>query len=413
MKRIQARLLIPVILTVFIDQLGMGIVIPIAAPLLMDPSSGMFPSHASASTRSIILGLLLGSFSIAQFFGAPLLGSLSDRFGRKKLFLLSIAGTCVGYLFFARAISEKILWLCFVSRILDGFTGGNISIAMSAIADITAPRDRARNFGLIGMTFGLGFILGPFIGGKLADPSLVSWFSMATPYWFAAILSALNLIAIWLLFNETLQKPKKVTVSLLASFNYIRIALRDATLKRVLMVMFLVVFGFNFFTQFFQVFLIEKFRFNASGIANLFAFIGLCLALTQGLANGPLSRHFSPRKLVWISALLCGMTYPFLLLPSHGAAIYLVVPFIAFFTGINTPNMIAVISGMGGPEEQGVLLGIRQSVQALAMAIPPIIAGFITVIGISLPVWAAAICTLAGWLLFAKQGKKKAARQVP
>lgn len=392
--------LFPLVFTVFIDQMGMGIVIPIAAPLLMMPSAGMLHLHAALPARSIVLGFLLGSFSIAQFFGAPILGTLSDRYGRKKLFLLSIAGTAVGYLLFALGIEEKSLWLCFASRLLDGFTGGNISIAMSSIADISAPSDRAKNFGLIGMTFGLGFILGPFIGGKLADPSLVSWFGLSTPYWFAACLSVVNLLLILGFFRETLTQRSSAKSSLGMGIRQLKEAFTNPVRRQVFGVMFLIVFGFNFFTQFFQVFLIHRFAYTPSDIADLFAYIGLWLAFTQGLVNRPLSKFCSPRALVSFSALLCAIAYPFLLVPTKSSGIYLVVPFIALFTGINTPNLAAVISVLGGAKEQGSLLGMRQSVQAMSMALPPIFAGFMTAISVSLPIWAAAAFTLAGWLVF-------------
>lgn len=401
------NLLFPIILTVFLDLLGLGIVIPIAAPLLLTPEEGMLPLHYDFSQRSVILGFLLGVFSIAQFFGAPILGSLADKYGRKKLMLLSIAGTLAGYVLFAIGIDERSILLCFISRILDGFTGGNISIAMSAISDITEEKDRSKNFGLIGMSFGLGFILGPFIGGILADPRLVSWFNFSTPYWFASVLSLLNMGVIWLMFRETLSKRNEAPVRLFTGFDNLQKAFRIKKLRSIFVVLFLMVFGFNFFTQFFQVFLVHKFQFKATDIAYLFAYIGLWLALTQGGINRPLSNKFKPQKLVLWSALLCAVSFPFLLLPSQAWWLYLIVPFIAIFNGINTPNLAAVISMQVNADEQGSILGIRQSVQSVAMAIPPVIAGFITSVNVALPMWAAAICTLLAWIVFRFEFLKK------
>lgn len=399
--------LFPIILTVFLDLLGLGIVIPIAAPLLLSPAEGMLPLHYGLSQRSVVLGFLLGSFAIAQFFGAPVLGALADKYGRKKLLLLSIAGTGAGYVLFAIGIVERDIWLCFFSRILDGFTGGNISIAMSAIADISDEKNRAKNFGLIGMSFGLGFILGPFLGGKLADPALVSWFSLATPYWFTAILSACNMMVIIFMFRETLTHPNDDRLRFFTGFKNIRVAFTNKQLRTIFLTAFLITFGFNFFTQFFQVFLIHKFNYNPSDIANLFAYIGLWLAFTQGGLMRPLSKKFSPEAIVSWSALLCALVFPLLLFPSRSWFMYLIVPFISIFNGLNTPNLSAVISLQADAKEQGSILGIRQSVQAVAMAIPPILAGFITTINVSLPIWAAAFCTLMGWLVFKYSFKRK------
>ncbi|GAA4308288.1 tetracycline resistance MFS efflux pump [Compostibacter hankyongensis] len=387
-------------LTVFLDLLGLGIVIPIAAPLLLTPGEGMLPPDYGTGARAIVLGFLLGIYSLAQFFGAPVLGALADRHGRRKILLLSLAGTAAGYLLFAEGIARQDILLCFFSRLLDGFTGGNISIAYAAIADITDEENRAKNFGLIGMSFGLGFILGPFIGGVLANPAIISWFNLATPYWFAAGLGVVNMFVLILFFPETLQQRKTRKVSLLTGMRNIRNAFAQKRLRAIFLTVFLVTFGFDFFTQFFQVFLIGKFSFSPTDIANLFGYIGLWLVLTQGLFMRPLNKRFSSESIVAWTILLLAIVFPFLLWPARSWWIYVIVPFIALFSGITTPNLTAIISMQVPSEEQGSILGMRQSMQALAMAGPPIIAGFITGININLPILSAAVCTVAGWIVF-------------
>ncbi len=197
-----------IFLTVFLDMVGVGIVIPVIAPLFLNPAAGIVPSDWFANNwQNIALGFLLGSYSIAQFFGAPILGAWADRFGRKRVLLLALFGTAVGHAIFGFGVLEKMIWVLFAARIFDGFTGGNISIALSAIADISTEETKTRNFGMVGAAFGLGFILGPYIGGKLCDPSIVSWFNDATPFWFAAALSMFNVLLVILNFPETF--PKK------------------------------------------------------------------------------------------------------------------------------------------------------------------------------------------------------------
>lgn len=392
--------LFPLFITVFLDLLGMGIVIPIAAPLLLSAGDKMLPSYLSFGQRSFILGLLLGIFSIAQFFGAPVLGALADKYGRKRLLLFSIGGTCLSYLLFAIGIMRRSILLCFFSRALDGFTGGNISIAMSVISDITEEKDRAKNFGLIGVSFGLGFILGPFVSGILMDTKLVSWFNYTTPYWFAFMLSFVNVLILQFLLKETLIVKSEAPIKLFTGVRNLRNAFRTQKTRSLFITLFMVVFGFNFFTQFFQVFLIYKFNFSASNIAYLFAYIGLWLAFSQGVVNPSLSRRCNPRFLVSWSTLICALTFPFLLLPGDSWWIYLIVPFVALFNGINTPNLAAVISFQADATKQGAILGIRQSILSIAMAIPPIIAGIITFLNINLSIWAAAFFTFMGWITF-------------
>ncbi|TAN18933.1 MAG: MFS transporter [Chitinophagaceae bacterium] len=392
--------LFPLFITVFLDLLGMGIVIPIAAPLLLSANEKMLPSYFSFGQRSFILGLLLGIFSVLQFFGAPVLGALADKYGRKRLLLLSIGGTCLSYLLFAIGIMRRSILLCFFSRALDGFTGGNISIAMSVISDITEEKDRAKNFGLIGVSFGLGFILGPFVSGILMDTKLVSWFNYTTPYWFAFMLSFVNVLILQFLLKETLIVKSEAPIKLFTGVRNLRNAFKTQKTRSLFITLFMVVFGFNFFTQFFQVFLIYKFSFSASNIAYLFAYIGLWLAFSQGVVNPSLSRRYNPQFLVSWSTLICALTFPFLLLPGESWWIYLIVPFVALFNGINTPNLAAVISFQADATKQGAILGIRQSILSIAMAIPPIIAGIITFLNINLSIWAAAFFTFMGWITF-------------
>lgn len=236
--------------TAFIDMLGIGIVIPVLGHLFLD-ASGILPGEHALSVRTFLLGLLIASYPLAQFFGAPLLGALSDRHGRKKILVLSLIGTFIGYVLFAYAILTRNLVLLFVSRILDGFTGGNISTVMSSIADISEHKDKAKNFGIIGMAFGLGVIFGPMIGGILADSTVVSWFNPSIPFFFAAFLTLVNILMVSTLFKETLVTRIHTEINLFTGFKNIGKALAMRNLRTMFIVMFLLTFGFNFYTQFF------------------------------------------------------------------------------------------------------------------------------------------------------------------
>lgn len=389
--------LLTIFLTVFIDLLGVGIVIPVIGPLLLDPSHHMLSEALSIHTRTILLGFLIASFPLAQFFGAPMLGALSDRYGRKKILTISLLGTWIGYILFAVAILQQNIYILFASRILDGFTGGNISIALSAISDISDEKSKAKNFGMVGAAFGLGFILGPYIGGKLADPNIVSWFNAATPFWFASILTMLNLVFVFIAFPETLKEKRHTPVSMLTGMRNIGKAFQLTHLRTIFLVVFLITLGFNFFTQFFQVFLIHKFNYTISQIADIFAYIGIWIVFAQGGLQRPLSKKFSPLSILQISAILLGIVLPMLLVPTESKYIFFVLPFIAIFQGLTQPNITSVVSSQAGKDEQGQILGINQSIQSLGMAIPPIIASYITGININLPILTASFCIIMGW----------------
>ncbi len=388
-----------IFLVVFIDMLGFGIAIPLFAPLFLN-ADGILPASYPLAMRTLLLGLMIAAYPVMQFFGAPMLGALSDRIGRKKVFLISLAGTCAGYILTGLGVFLGNIWLLFLSRALDGFTGGNISVALSSIADISEGKAKARNFGLIGMAFGLGFIHGPYAGGKLADPGVFSWFTFATPFWFAAILTLVNIVFVVFAFKETLRTPIAAPISVLTGFRNLSKAFALPNLRAMFLVSFLLIFGFNFFTQFFQVFLIEKFNYGQSQIGNLFAYIGLWIALAQGLIARPVASRVVPEKVLSFSLFCLALVFPLLLIPDKPAYLFAILPFLAIFQGLTQPNTAAIISNSGNEQSQGEILGINQSVQAAAMAVPPIIAGLISSINVGLPIAVAGLCTLLSWIVF-------------
>ena len=164
---IKKNAIIPIFFTVFLDLLGLGIVIPVLPAVILDPSAGLLPMSYAFATRTLIYGFLIASYPLAQFFGAPILGTLADKYGRKKLLLVSLLGTMFGYILFAMGIVTGNIFLLFGGRLIDGFTGGNISIAQSAIADISDETNKSRNFGLIGMAFGLVGLIADICNSRL------------------------------------------------------------------------------------------------------------------------------------------------------------------------------------------------------------------------------------------------------
>lgn len=400
--------MIPIFITALIDLLGFGIVIPVLAPLFLDVENSFLPVDYTFEARNILLGLVVASYSFAQFIGAPILGAWSDKYGRKKMLLVSIFGTAIAYFLFGISILTGNLWLMFGSRIFDGFTGGNISVLYSAVADVSKGQEKVRNFGLIGMAFGIGFILGPFIGGKLADSNFVSFFDYATPFWAGGILSTINLFLVMIFYKETLKTPIQTPVSLLTGLFHIKKAFSYKNLRVIFTVILLLTLGFSFFTQFFSVFLIEKFDYQEGDIGNIFAYIGVLIALVQGLLLRPISKRFKPSTIIKFCGIGLAIALMFTIVPSKDIYLYLILPFVAITHGLLLPNYNTVVSDLSDEDSQGEIMGINQSMQAIAQGIPPIIAGIIVAFNINYPIIAASLLTVLGWLVFVLFfGKKK------
>jgi DHA1 family tetracycline resistance protein-like MFS transporter len=278
---------------------------------------------------------------------------------------------------FAYGIIIGSLPLLFIARAFDGITGGNISVAQAAIADVTEPKDRARNFGLIGAAFGFGFIIGPYIGGKLADPTIVSWFNAATPFWFASILAGLNALSVIFFFPETIKHYSTKAIHWAQSAINIVKAFGMKGLRAVYTSAFLFQAGFTFFTTFFSVYLITKFNYSQGNIGNFFAYIGIWIAITQAVVTRLVTRVLREDQILRIALFGTGIFILDLFVPQTASGLFFVVPFFAIFNGLCQAAIPGLVSRSVDRKIQGQILGINASVQALAQAIPPILSGYI------------------------------------
>ena len=406
-NRTEKRALPIVALTVFLDVLGVGILIPVLPQLIFEIFQ---PAGYSFSSSLILLGWLVAIYPLMQFLATPILGQLSDRYGRKPVLGFSLFGTAVGYALFAVAIMTKNIPLLLLARGLDGITGGNISVARAVIADVTAPEHRARNFGIIGGMFGLGFVFGPYIGARLASPGIdffhllttPHWFSAATPFWFTAILSLVNMALLLTLLPETHEHiDAKLKLVWNKSLDNIRRAATSPRLRVIFTAEFFFWGGFTFFTTFFQILLIQKLGFKTNNVGDFFAYVGICIAISQALIVPFTAKRFLTHNIVRVAMFGLSGALLLQLLPTNTTQLLLVAPFIALFNGQFIANSGALVSLTAGPKQQGEVLGIEASVQALAQAIPAIIGGYVATMGVSVPVVVGSATILVGAVIFA------------
>jgi DHA1 family tetracycline resistance protein-like MFS transporter len=409
-SKLKGKALPIVLMTIFLDVLGVGILVPIIPQLLANPASPYYllPAGWTFKGGLILLGWLIAIYPLMQFLSTPILGQLSDRYGRKKVLAFSIAGTAIGYVLFAIGIITRNLPLLFFSRALDGITGGNLSVAQAVIADVTPPKDRTKRFALIGAAFGTGFVLGPYLGAKLATPGInffglfhtPSWFNPATPFLFTAALSLINLTLIIALLPETLKKVKHAKLKATQSIQNIVTAMSYPGLRVVFPSIFLFWAGFSFFQTFFQVLLIQKLHFNQSNIGDFFAYVGIWIAIVQAALTPLLAKKLKPYQVLRFSFIGSGLTLFMYLLATSTTDLLWITPIFAFFLGNSMANSIALVSISADEHIQGEVLGINASVQSLAQAIPAIMSGYLASISINTPILAGGFTVLAGGLLF-------------
>ena len=344
-----SRPLLVIFLTIFVNLVGFGIIIP------------LLPFYAVTFGASpFVIGLLFAVFSLCQLVAAPLLGDLSDRRGRRPVLIFSLVGTVVSFVMLALA---HTVWMLFFARIVDGLSGGNISTARAYVADITEPKDRARAYGLIGAAFGLGFILGPALSGMLAGVSYTA------PIWAAAALTLVAAIMAWLWLPETVHRAQAGTGNPLRSLPAL---LHRPRIRRVLAIDFLYWLAFAIFQTTLSLFAANRFQFGPVQTGYLFAAFGLLGAIIQG----GFIRHVVHRlgdKPTFLVGLGFGAVGLIAVAMAHTVPMFALalVP-LAIGIGFGHPTMSSLVSLVARGDEQGRVQGSASAVESLGRTIGPI-----------------------------------------
>jgi MFS transporter, DHA1 family, tetracycline resistance protein len=338
---------------VFIDLIGFGMIIPILP---------LYAQRFQATEWQI--GILLASYSFMQFLASPFLGWLSDRYGRKPVLLCSLVGSAAGYLLMANAASMGML---FAARILAGIAGASVGTASAYIADITPPQDRSKRIGLIGAAFGIGFVLGPAIGG------ILSHFSVIAPFWFAAILSVLNAILMWIVLPE----PERHTVGQKGPLKDTFEQAGSWRLGVITVTYFIAIAGFAIVTVIYPQVSHRRFELDQSQISYIFVMMGLIGAAIQGGGIGRLAKRFGDANLAITGFAL--MAASMMLMPfASSVPIFLLFSVgLAIGNSLSQPTVNAMASKGASAALQGRVLGVVQSAGSLGRVFGPVIAGFL------------------------------------
>ncbi|MCI0381839.1 MAG: MFS transporter [Chlamydiae bacterium] len=371
----------PLYFTYFVDNFGLAIAFPIFTPLFLSPHFDLFTQgNEGLLQRTFLLALLIVSFPIAQFFGAPILGELSDRVGRKKVFLITILGGTAGYLLTGFGIYSTTLHLLWIGRLLTGLFAGNLVICLASIADFTKEeKERTKYFGWIATVGSISFITAIFVGGGFfkqnADPTLGTSLS----FFLTAGLAIINFLLIYFVFEEKQPRREVFRLNLGLGVQNLVTGLKLPHLKFIYLIFFFFLVGWIAAMQFLSDYLLQDFTFADFSQMATFAFIGTSLvwAFANFVVNPILANKYPVSKTFTFSLIFLGLLFIASFLPQNFPGFIFLFLCASFFAALSWTNGLATISLNAPATMQGRILGTNQSISAIASIIGPICGGAI------------------------------------
>ncbi len=398
--------LLPILAVLFLGALGFSLTLPLFPPLFFDHAIDFLPEQTDDNVRHILLGILFAMYPLGQFIGAPILGKYSDRYGRRPVLLLSLLATIPGYAGSALAVMYQMPALLFFTRFFCGLLEGNIVIAQAAISDVSkTSQNKTKNFGLLVTLSSSAFIFGPLIGGKLADPSIVSWFHYETPFWGTTLLVIVGFFVVFALMKETHGgnlnihiKWKKISRSFTEGLKY-------EALRPIFLFNLCIFTAMFFFFNFFCAYLVNRFNFNTSRLGEVNAYLAIFLIVTP-LFFGKLSARFTAPAILKYGCFLLAVSYIAFILPNTPIALIGTLIPIGCVMALGFTFPAILISDHAPLRARGQALGTNTSIQVFAEGLTALSGGFLMALFSRLPILVGALFALLGGLLLWRYKKR-------
>ncbi|HEV2613588.1 MAG TPA: MFS transporter [Gammaproteobacteria bacterium] len=386
--------ILPLFMVIFVDMLSSSILLPLLPTLFLNTDTSILSIHAIPSMRYFMFGLVQGIASLAMFFGAPILGDLSDRLGRKRILIIALLGTFLSYLLAAFAVLIHSVSLLLFGRVIAGFTGGSLSTAQAAITDISSEKQRTTNIGYILLAVSMGSILGPLLSGTLSNPRWASWFHVTTPLYFAAIISAVNLVYLYFAFRETFVPVEKKQVHPLSGLNVITSAFTMPRLFGLTMAFLFMQLGWATFVQFIALFLTLRYHLSPNEIGIYMACIGVGFTLAFCYLLSVITARFSLRNIALVSISLIGLFILGILFIHHELSAWILAIPAATSLAIGYSVLVSLFSEQVDKNKQGWIMGLTGAISAFSFGVTGLGAGVLAKFGAATPLWVALGCLI-------------------
>lgn len=388
------RSLLPLYLVVFVAFIGYALMGTFFVPMLMH-DHGFLPSDTTTSRRTLVLGALLAAYPLGQFFGSPVLGALSDRYGRKPVLLASLAVSTLCYGAVALAISRRSLWLLGLACLVGGLAESNVAIAQGAVADVARPEERGRLFGYIYTVISCAYISGPLVGGQL-----VSQAGFAAPFWIVAGLLALTLAWIWAAFRETHAPDAARPLDYRAAITNLRTVFTDRPLRRLYLVNFVLYLTIYGFFRVILMYMADEWRMSVEQVTMYYSYLAAMSLIASFFCTAPLLRVLGPKTAAIGSAVLSGLLMMTIVLPASPSSLWLTAGPTSLVVTVTLSACAALLSNAASTDRQGQVMGNNQALQVGAEAIGAALGGALAAVLVPLPlVIYGALLILGGLML--------------
>ena len=397
--------IIVLLFVVFFGFLGAAMPYPIFSPLFLNPeNNGFIPPQYSLTTRGIFLGITLAAYPFGQFIGSPILGSLSDQLGRKKLLFISMLGTGLCYIISGLSIHYGLVWILILSRLLTGFLEGNLAIAQASIADMSISKHKG--FGAVSAMASMGYVFGPLLAGILSNNHLVSWFNFSLPFYAASCIAIITALNILLWTRETLKQPLIKSTSLLNQFNLIRRFTelsKNVDLKWLLIGGFFLCLSIDAYYEFFPALLVGRWNMSVFDISVYTVVLSIALTIGSYWIPSLLSRKYTNDFCMLLMILIFPLMYVFMLLTDNTYFLYLQFAIIGLSYGSACTFHTVLVSDNAPHHQQGEVMGMRWGLRMLGDALISIFGGLLIAFSINLPIILAIICAGLSFVLLYKR----------
>lgn len=352
------KALIPIFIVVLVDLLGFSIILP------------LLPFYAlQFHVSSEAIGMIAAVYSICQFVASPILGSMSDRFGRRPVLIYSQLGSFIGFILLALAGN---VWVIVLSRVIDGLSGGNITIASAYVADVTDPKDRAHSMALIGIAFGMGFLFGPLLGGELAH----AYGTAAPAYAAAAMALTSTLLSIFYLKEPAVHRSgdhKKGFAQYTQAISYFKIK----NLRTMLLIFFFFALPFSIYVSMFSLYAHIELNFTEREVGRFLAYVGFLGIIYQGGVIRPLVKKIGELSLLRWGLLAMAVGLLGIVLAETWQQLALVALVFSFGTGVTRVVLSSLVSQLAPPDKKGGVIGVSASIESFTRILGPLVGGWI------------------------------------